>query len=236
MSLSSFFGLNKPAETQQAATQQPPAGTETNNQAATGENNQPASQEVSTLDKFKDLWQPTQQAEGEATPSFAVDQSKLMEAAGKLDFTKVIKPEQLQAISRGGEESMQAFAEAMNAVAQASFANSLSASSKLIERALAAKEEEFASKIPNAIKMHNIDAGLAADPVFNHPAAKPVVGAIARAMSSKYPDASAADLQKMASELLADIAGKGPKQQAEAQAQSKQNEQFDWDSWLGDEL
>lgn len=234
MSFSSFFGFGKQQEPQTQQAQQ--SAQVASDQSAGAETKQVATEEVSTLDKHKDLWQPNQQTEGEAPPSFAVDQSKLMEAAGKLDFTKVIKPEQLQAISRGGEESMQAFAEAMNAVAQASFANSLSASSKLIERALAAKEEEFANKIPNAIKMHNIDAGLAADPVFNHPAAKPVVGAIARAMANKYPDASAADLQKMASDLLLDIAGKGPKQQAAAQAQSKQNDQFDWGKWLGEEL
>jgi hypothetical protein len=225
MSIASFFGLGSSVQEKPA----PAPAPATTDPATTSE---PATVEASTLDKYKDLWQPTQQAEGETQPSFAVDQSKLMEAAGKLDFTKVIKPEQLQAISRGGDEGMQAFAAAMNAVAQASFANSLSASSKLIEKAMAAKEEEFAAKIPNAIKMHNIDSGLAADPVFKHPAAKPVVGAIARAMASKYPDASAADLQKMASDLLVDIAGKGAPSAQEQQNKNKQAETFDWDSWI----
>ena len=157
-----------------------------------------------------------------------------MEAAGKLDFTKLVKPEQLQAISRGGDEAAQAFLQAINAVGQAGFANALSANVKLIEQALERKEAEFEARIPGAIKSFNIESSLSSDPILKHPAARPVVGAIAKAMSAKNPDATPAELQESALNLLREIAGEGKETKAASQQQQQREKagNFDWDSWI----
>lgn len=233
-----FFGLfnDKPAASAASADQA--ATTTTTPQAAdqaapaTAEGVQ--QQTESLLDKHKDLWQSNITDQQEAQPLFAVDQSKLMEAAGNLDFTKLVKPEQLQAIARGGDEAAQAFLQAINAVGQAGFANALAANTKLIEQALQRKEAEFEAKIPGAIKAFNIENALSSDPVLKHPAARPVVGVIAKAMAAKNPDATPSELQEAALALLREIAGDSP-----ATKQTKQNQQqqetagvFDWDTWL----
>ncbi len=200
-----FFGLlgNKSAPAAEATAAAP--ATETSATESTEAAAPAASQ--SLLEQLKDLWQPATTEQTEVLPLFAVDQSKLMEAAGKLDFTKLVKPEQLQAISRGGDEAAQAFLQAINAVGQAGFANALSANVKLIEQALERKEAEFEARIPGAIKSFNIESSLSSDPILKHPAARPVVGAIAKAMSAKNPDATPAELQESALNLLREIAG-----------------------------
>lgn len=239
-----FFGLlgNKqpaaasaataPADTNAAAA----ANTTAGNEAANGSDQQQQQQVTpeSLLDKHKDLWQPSTTEQQEVQPLFAADQSKLMEAAGKLDFTKLIKPEQLQAIARGGDEAAQAFMQAINTVGQAGFANALSANVKLIEQALERKEAEFEARIPGAIKSFNIESSLDGDPVLKHPAARPVVGAIAKAMAIKNPDATPGELQEAALNLLREIAGEGQetKQAKQQQQQRDKAGTFDWDGWI----
>lgn len=230
-----FFGLlgNKSAPAAPAAPATAAAPATEAPATETTEVADPAASQ-SLLEQHKDLWQPATTEQTEAQPLFAVDQSKLMEAAGKLDFTKLVKPEQLQAISRGGDEAAQAFLQAINAVGQAGFANALSANVKLIEQALERKEAEFEARIPGAIKSFNIESSLSSDPVLKHPAARPVVGAIAKAMAAKNPDATPGELQEAALNLLREIAGEG-KETKQAKAQQQQQEKagaFDWDSWI----
>lgn len=233
----SFFGLfnDKPAAATTAttaATTTATAAAATDQAAAAAEGTQ--QQTESLLDKHKDLWQPNATDQQEAQPLFAVDQSKLMEAAGNLDFTKLVKPEQVQAIARGGDEAAQAFLQAINAVGQAGFANALAANTKLIEQALQRKEAEFEAKIPGAIKSFNIENALSSDPVLSHPAARPVVGVIAKAMASKNPDATPGELQEAALALLREIVGDSPaaKQAKQAQQQQETAGAFDWDAWI----
>ncbi len=227
-----FFGLlgNKPDTAATAA-----AAPATSADPATAVVAEPAQQQTeSLLDKHKDLWQPNTTGQQEPQPLFAVDQSKLMEAAGNLDFRKLVKPEQLQAISRGGDEAAQAFLEAINAVGQAGFANALSANTKLIEQALQRKEAEFEAKIPGAIKSFNIESAISNDPVLKHPAARPVVGVIAKAMAAKNPDATPGELQEAALDLLRAIAGdsSATKQTKQDQQQQETAGNFDWDAWI----
>ena len=234
-----FFGLlgnsNKQAPAAPASTEAPATPQPASEAATAGDQASPASTTPqSLLEQHKDLWQPVTTEQKEVEPLFAVDQSKLMEAAGKLDYTKLIKPEQLQAIARGGEEAAQAFMQAINAVGQAGFANALSANVKLIEQAMERKEAEFEARIPGAIKSFNIESSLSSDPVLKHPAARPVVGAIAKAMAAKNPDATPGELQEAALNLLREIAGEG-KETKQAKAQQQQQEKagaFDWDNWI----
>lgn len=224
----SFFGFGKkenpvtPAVIQQATL---PAGTEAAKAVAI--------EDKSPLEQHKDLWQ-TPAIDKDAKPPedlFAIDQTKLGEAAGKLDFAKVVKREQLDAISRGGEEAVTAFASALNAVAQQTWQSNVATTSAFMKEAFAKKEAELDARISSALRNQGIDSALASNPVFNHPAAKPVVGAIARAMSNKYPDASPQELQAMAAGLLAEIAGGGQDTKG-APAKEIKAAVTDWDEWI----
>jgi len=228
-----FFGLlgNKEAPATQTATQTEETKNQSSNEQNVEDKVKDSTSKESPLDSFKTLWQPDK--EETIQPGFAVDQSKLMEVAGKLDFTKLIKPEQIQAIANGGEEAAKAFLEAINAVSQASFANTLAVSAKLTEQALAAKEVEFETRLPGAIKSFNIDSSISQDPVLNHPAAKPVIGAIAKQIARQYPDASVKEVQEQALKLLREISKVGEQPTGTA---TKRNEDevagdFDWDKW-----
>ena len=63
-----------------------------------------------------------------------------------------------------------------------------------------------------------------------------VVGAIAKAMSAKNPDATPAELQESALNLLREIAGEGKETKAASQQQQQQQREkagsFDWDNWI----
>ena len=70
----------------------------------------------SPLDKFSKVWEPTVvDPNAPNQQSSAVTPEQLMEAAGKVDFAKVLDPAALQAIAAGGEGAMQAFASSMPA-------------------------------------------------------------------------------------------------------------------------
>ena len=81
-------------------------------------------------DAFADLWKPVEgQTPEQLFPN--IDPAKLMEAAKKTDFAKVITDEQRQAIIAGGQDAVAAFTGAMNSVAQAVYANSALATTRL---------------------------------------------------------------------------------------------------------
>lgn len=246
MGISSFFGFGTPANNSSTGSTVDKQDSQNNNQntpAIEDQNKNDQSgmstagtENKSPLDQYSDLWQTDKSdKQGDPEPDiFAIDQTKLGEAAGKLDFTKVIKPEQLQAIARGGDEAVNAFAQAMNAVAQATWQSNFATSAKLMEEVFAKKEAELESRISSAIKNQNIDSALSTNPVFKHPAARPVVGAIARAMSAKFPEASPQELQAKAAELLAEIAG-GKVNQDQNISQNKADTKTgftDWDAWI----
>lgn len=226
----SFFGFGKKAD----PVINTPVTTATTGEAAA---NQPAANEAaaSPMDQYKDLWQPAP-TDPNAKPEpdlFAVDPEQLGQAASKLDFAKVIKPDQLAAIARGGDDAVAAFGAAMNAVAQATWQSNFATSTQLMKDAFAKKELELETRIQGALKNQGIDAALASNPVFNHPAAKPVVGAIARAMSSKFPEASPQELQAKAAELLAEMAGSTMTSDKVKQQATATSDNFtDWDDWL----
>lgn len=228
----SFFGFGKKADPVINTPVATPSATSQPADAA----NQPAANEAaaSPMDQYKDLWQPAP-TDPNAKPEpdlFAVDPEQLGQAASKLDFAKVIKPDQLAAIARGGDDAVAAFGAAMNAVAQATWQSNFATSTQLMKDAFAKKELELETRIQGALKNQGIDAALASNPVFNHPAAKPVVGAIARAMSSKFPEASPQELQAKAAELLAEMAGSTVTSDKVKQEAATSNNFTDWDDWL----
>lgn len=190
-------------------------------------------QEPQGLDQFNDLWKaPEQSSQNNPNqPLLNVDPQKLMEAAGKVDFAKVIPQESLQAISQGGPEAMQHFAQALNKVAQTVYAQNAMATSKIVEQALGNAKTAWTSELPNFIKNQNVSETLRTEnPAFNHPAASPILGALQQQLTVKFPNASASEIAGMAKTYLGQFAQAVSPQQSQQQATP--DDGVDWSKFL----
>lgn len=194
-------------------------------------NGEPTSQ----LDNFNTLWQPNEGGNNEPQPLINVDPKSLAEAASKTNFVKMISPEQMQAIAAGGEGAVQAFAQAMNKVAQGVYAQSAFATTKIVEQAVAKAQERFTSEIPNHVKKLQVSESLRNEnPALNHPAASPILGAIESQLTVKHPNASSTEITNMARQYLEQFATavNKPKEAAKAKQAAETNQGTDWNSFL----
>lgn len=188
------------------------------------------------LAQFSDLWQPNANPTA-PEPLINVDPKSLAEAARKTDFTKMLQPEQLQAIAQGGEGAVSAFAQALNQVAQGVYAQSAFATTKIVEQAVNKAREQFQADIPAHVKKLNVSESLRNEnPAFSHPAASPILGAIEAQLTQKHPNASSGEIASMAKQYLEQFANvvNAPKTAAttaEAAKTAKAGE-TDWSSFL----
>jgi len=159
------------------------------------------------LDQFTDLWknEPTDpNAPPKSNSVFGnVDPAKFMEAAGRIDFSQAVTPEQLQAITTGGEGAMQAFAQAMNKVAQNVYAQSAFATTKIVDQALQKARGDFVAEIPQHIKRSQVNDNLRSEnPIFSNPAVRPIISALESQMTVKFPNATATEITAMAKQYV----------------------------------
>lgn len=189
--------------------------------------------EPSPMDQFSDLWKPVETPAGEQQPNmFAVDPAKAMEAASKLNFTKVVTPELLQKMHAGGQEGVQASMEAMNKMVQTAFAQATQASLKIAEHANKQMEAKFQAELPNQIKRHQVSDTLRTEnPALSHPAAQPLIDAVQYQIAQKFPNATAAELRTKAMEYVTNFAQIAAPQRQEQQSSKKTNE-TDWSAFL----
>lgn len=165
---------------------------------------------VSPLDAFKTLWETDPNAK--VTPPepsmFAnVTPEKLQEAARKNDFSKVATPELMAAITAGGEGAAAAMVQMMQGMAQKGFGDSAFATTKIVEQALEAQQKKFTEMLPSLMKNQNVSENLRnSNPIFNHPAAAPMLEVLKAQVLQKHPNATAAELQTMASDYLVSFA------------------------------
>lgn len=189
------------------------------------------------FDSFQDLWK-NEPVDPNAPPTSVfgnVDPQKFMEAAGKIDFSRAVTPEMLQAISTGGEGAMTAFATAMNKVAQGVYAQSAFATTKIVEQALSKSKDAFMAELPQHIKKQTVTDSLRAEnPIFSNPAVQPIISALEAQMTVKYPHATAPEITQMAKQYVEALgisfAPKAAVTEAEA-AKAKKGE-MDWSTFL----
>ena len=155
-----------------------------------------------------------------------------MEAAGKIDFSKVISQDDMAAITAGGEDAVKAFASAMNKMSQSVYAQSAYASTKLIERAIADAKSGFMKDLPTHIKRQNMsDSLLTENPAFRNPAVKPIISVLQSQIATKYPDATSTEVNQMVNNYLKDLGSAFTTPQQETPA-TNAPEEFDWSQYL----
>jgi len=195
----------------------------------------PTAAPASPMDTYKDLWQP------DASPSVeqlklqqqAQDPARFMEAAKQLNFASIIPPDTMSAIAQGGEGATKAFAEAMNHVAQATYAQSAHATDKLVSNAMTQAEANFAAKLPELMKRHNVNDALRTEnPAYNLPAAAPIIGALEQQLTKKFPNATTTEMKGMVNDYLTQFASAVSPAVPTQQAANAQGE-VDWMTLLG---
>ena len=222
---------NNPAQNP-APSQQPQQSAQTapNGVVPAGSDQGPTSQ--SPADKFADLWEPAKQDESKTGPQpEGLTPEKMLEAAGKVDFKRVLDQESLAKIKAGGDDAVQALAELLNKTAQTVYGQSTVVAHKLIEAEVNKARKEFAEQIPGLVKKQNMrETFLTDNPAFKKPSVAPVVEAIQTQLAQKYPKATSQELNAMAKEYLqaaaADFAPAAPK------IDSATAGDVDWDSYM----
>lgn len=135
-----------------------------------------------------------------------IDPAQLQATIGKMDFTKGIKPEQLQAITAGGEGATQAVLQIVNQAGQQNALTMFSAASKMIEQALTTAESRFAARMPGQVRdtlasTNLSESNLAAkDPRFGH-----LVESVRNRISDKYPKLNAKQVEFYVNKHFADL-------------------------------
>lgn len=214
-----------------------PTGAAPNGVLPNQDPNAPAAADPTPFADFAELWQPNKTDPNAPSPQSGVfgdiDPKKFMEAAGKIDFSKVVTPEMLTAISTGGEAAQAAFAQAMNKVAQGVYAQSAFATTKIVEQALNKSKESFLSELPTHIKKQTVTDSLRSEnPIFSNPAVAPIISALEAQMTVKYPNATAPEITAMAKQYVEQLGTSfAPKPKAEPGAK-KGKPETDWSTFL----
>lgn len=194
----------------------------------------PAPAPVSPLEQHKDLWQPVKTEEGDASAPAPLDPKKIMEAASKVDFTKILSQEALAKVQAGGEEAVQAMAALLNQTAQAVYGQSTVAASKIVEQALAQAEQKFAGKVPGLVNQKAAQAKLLTEnKALANPAVAPLVDMIQSQLATKYPNATSDELAQMAQDLMKGAASVfAPSAPAKETADKAKKADDDWSDYL----
>jgi hypothetical protein len=188
-----------------------------------------------SLDAFKDIWSVDPNAGAQGQPLFNVDQAKMLEAARKQNFTSGINPDLVNKVAAGGAEGVQAMMEIMNMVSQNVYAQSAFAGTKLIEGALDKSQFARSADLDTRFKSLSVSNNLAEqNPIFNNPAAKPMLDMVKNQILVKHPNASQQELTRMAQDYLTSFANEisAPQAQQQQQQQAKAAQGTDWSTFL----
>lgn len=250
---SSLFGANNPnvPQTQQATQNQGPTQAPNPGQPMQGTQASPVTapnglvptqnQQVTPQDQpapfdaYKDVWNTKPDPNANKTVFADADPNKMMETARQVDFAKVLKPEQLQAISKGGPEAMEAFAQSLNSVAQTVYGQSAFATTKIVEQALARNKETTDKQMADMMKKFSTNEGLqASNPLLNNPAIKPIAEAITDQLIRKNPNATSSEIQTQVNDFFTAMGQNfAPKPASTQSSSSSRNDDFDWSKFLG---
>jgi hypothetical protein len=158
------------------------------------------------LAEFKDLWKNEPKLDAAGKPIVEnnsifgqVDSAALLKAAQQIDFTKdIVTPEVLQAIQAGGEQGTAAFLSVLNKSNQLVYAKSAEVTTALIEKGLREAEGRFVDKLPQHVRAANVSDLVSQNPMFNDPAARPIIDMVVKQLQANNPNATPRELDEMA--------------------------------------
>lgn len=198
----------------------------------------------SPLDPYKDLWDPTPvEKDDKGNPVVKTDKTQqspdFVKHAKGLDFSKVINREQATK-ALGGD--VDAFTAIINSVGQASFAASGRMSHTMAAKIAKDAVDAFKETLPAEFKKYSLQDTPLENSAMSHPAAKPMVEAIRRQISEKYPELSTAEATAKAKEYVSATfaaMSAGDKEEvsqtvdsATERTKKQQSGEYPWDDYL----
>jgi len=185
---------------------------------------------ASPMDIFGKLWDTKPDAENTGIPKFSTDPAKLQEAASKINFAQAVDPALMQK-AMGGDAT--AFQQVLNSVAQSVFTQAATVTTKLLDTGLDATSGHLAQQLPEHIRKHSTTNELVAEnPMFAHPAVKPILDSLQSQLALTYPTATSSELAAKAKEYLtALMALNGTKPVAEAKPTTNGTQTDDWSTY-----
>lgn len=181
------------------------------------------------LDVYKKMFDNASQDSDLAAPNFSLDPKVLGEVSSKMDFTRGVKPETLQAATSG---DVNALMEIIKKVGQNAYRASLEHSTALTDSHLKTRGDFESKKLERGVNKKLTETALANTPNYSHPVVKSELNRIASQIAAANPDASPVEVAQTAQKYLNDLyaalnpdAGKGSKQ-------SESEGETDWSKYL----
>lgn len=162
----------------------------------------------SPLDQFKDLFSietdPNAPVNDPDASWFNLDQDKMLEAAGKVSFTNVPQFNELAQKALSGD--VEAFGQVMDSVMRGAYVRNAMLAGTISEKAGRAALERISADLPNRVRDISSQESVAKlNPVFEHPAMRPVVDNLRRQIQQKYPEASSQKIAELTNNYLSTI-------------------------------
>jgi hypothetical protein len=188
----------------------------------------------SPLEQFTKLWETTPVDPNAPAEPAQITPEKIMEAAGKVDFSKVLSQTDLQAVGAGGDGAIQALAGILNKTMQTSYGHSAVAATKIVEQAVAQAEQRFAAKLPTLINSQSSKSELVSgNKALSDPAVAPLVEMVHRQFVEKFPNASPSDITALTQNYMKTVAGVFNPQTASPDQQAADKKKAADDDWSG---
>ncbi len=166
----------------------------------------PEVKDESPLAPFANLWEdaPVDPNAPKAPAAYVPPTAEQVQASvAKADFTKNFTPEQLAAVTSGGEGSTEALLQLLNSVGQQSLAQSTMVNSQLNEKAMQAAIAAEVAKVPGLVRDQTVQAHLKdTNPLFTNPAIQPVIAATQQQLQAKFPNATPAEITTMTQDYI----------------------------------
>ena len=185
----------------------------------------------SPTDKFKDLWDTSNQQHNQA-PNFKLNPEQLQKVTGGMDFTRNLNREDLAAIAQGGEAAITALGNVLNNFGREVFGASAQFSSHMTESGYNSASKIIDQGLPGAIRSQITTQQLyASNPKLKDPALQPLIGAMQSQFSAKHPNATPQEIQDMVSDYFTTVVG-GAFAKEEPQQDNKANAAADFSGFL----
>lgn len=212
---------------------------------AAGDQQPPAAKEVtptSHLDQFAALWETPTTADGKPVqpvadplkaPVFNFDPKAIQTSASKMDFMTGMAPD-LATKALGGDAA--ALGELINGAVRNAVVGITLSQGNMINQAVVANNERVTQALPRHIKSVQLMEAPTENPVLDHPAVQPLVGALKQMAFAKDPNASPAAVAKTVSDYIAGLGlalhETSPAATAAKAAAAKASGEQDWSAFL----
>lgn len=195
--------------------------------------------ETSPLANYPDLFKtdPNTPPPLPTSIKLSPDNKQLMDIAKTIDFTKDLDPAKFALAQKGDTAALLSM---MNDMGQQGYARAAAASAAITEKAMADQMKIVMDRLlPEALRRNNISTAVQSEnPIFNDPAAAPMVTMLQTQFTQKYPTASPAEIKEHVGNYLTGFANlvaraNGQSLTAVPVASKNGSGDEDWDKYFG---